>query len=197
MTTHVGFVSSEGGPYLIADAATARSWRGIDGPDYNELCSRLDERADGVLNEFRLSALRFVTWEPGVGVADVLLEKDQVVLVYPSNSRIELPAPMAAGCLEVEVEVASGVLAVLWAPESGECITDEDLTIHEARAPSGLLAINESSLLVPVASGVYRCFIIFSEIDGQNVKGLALLRKSALPPKATPPSPRPPAAESA
>lgn len=171
----VGFVSSEGGPYLIADAGVARNWRGIDGPDYDELCLQLDARAGGVLSEFRFPALRFLTWEPGVGVADVLLESDQVVLVYPSNSRIELPAPMGAAGLEVEI--TSGVLAVLWAPENGDCIKDQDFAIKEARPPSGLLAIDGSSLLVPVVSGVYLCSIISSEIDGQGVRGLALLRK--------------------
>src|SRR5690606_3449181 len=151
MNARVGFVSSEGGPYLIADAVNARNWRGIDGSDYDELCSHLDALTDGVLSEFRLASLRLLTWEPGIGVADVLLADDQVVLVHPSGARLELSAAIDSASLEAEVE--SGVLAILWAPENGDCIRDQDLKIQEARPPSGLLAIDGSSLLVPVVPG--------------------------------------------
>ncbi len=175
MTVRVGFVSSEGGPYLIADAASARNWRGIDGPDYDELCSQMDAHTDGVLNEFRLPSSTLLTWEPGAGVADVLVDTGRVVLAHPSDARVELPASM--DLVGIDVMVESGVLAILWAPENGECIKDQDFAIQKARPPSGLLAVDGSSLLVPVVSGIYRCSIFSNGIDGQNVSCVVMLRK--------------------
>jgi hypothetical protein len=61
------------------------------------------------------------------------------------------------------IDLPSGILAVLWSPEAGRCVSNEDLLRGHSR-PTGGLAIEESSLLTRLPRGCYSCFADMVEI---------------------------------
>jgi hypothetical protein len=81
----IGNVSTEGGPFLLADAMAVRSWRGTaDGSDhYDRLCEVLSRVGPGWGAPWLLGDCPAVFWEPeGEGTADVLVtSSSSLVLV--------------------------------------------------------------------------------------------------------------------
>ena len=58
-----------------------------------------------------------------------------------------------------DLRVDCGVLAILWAPESGTCIEPVDISeIEDFQPPTGEIAIDGSALLVELSNGIYSLF---------------------------------------
>jgi hypothetical protein len=164
---HVGTASTEGGPFLLADARAVRAWHGGASNDYEDLCKALDAAGPTWGLAWPLGTHDATVWEPeGPGTADVFVpSKHSLLLVrglafegdWDAAIRLAAGAPPVEACLIGHVDVPSGVLAVLWSPEDGACVTDEDV-MHRKSRPTGGLAIDGSSLLVAVPQGQYACF---------------------------------------
>lgn len=170
----VGSVSSEGGPFLLADAVAVRAWRGAaEGQaDYEQLCDRLAQAGPTWGCPLRIGECAAVVWEAeGEGTADVLVAApDSLLLVRGWFDGDWTAATMKAAAVTPgdgqtlgTVEISRGVLAILWAPEEGASITDADVA-RGAGEPSEL-AISGSSLLVPLPSGRYECFADQVHVD--------------------------------
>lgn len=74
------------------------------------------------------------------------------------------------------IEVETGMLAVLWAPESGECITGTEIVADSAR-PGGPLAIDGAALLVKVPSGNYIAWHDFVQSEENAARRLWLIKQ--------------------
>ena len=167
-------VSSEGGPLLIADAATAQNWRCFDedkneGGDYQLACDALNAAPTLPGLELQISVSRFVVWEMGgSGTANVLRISGSEIMIVRTwlDEGNGLPTILELAALPVrkrhhfaDLTVHCGVLAILWAPESGTCIETSDiLEIEDFQEPSGDIAISGSSLLVKLSNGNYSLF---------------------------------------
>ena len=164
---YVGTVSSEGGPFLLADGRAIRVWRGVQTRDYEKLCDELSAAAPTWGIAVTVDGRDAVAWEPEGGcIAHMYSASPRslvLVRVYTSElGRADsvraagIRAPVGAADHIGRIEIDTGVLAALWAPESGACVQDEDLAGTSPR-PSGALVIEGSCLLVRLASGRYRC----------------------------------------
>jgi len=144
----LGFVSTEGGPLLIADRAVLGGWSGADGPDYDRACDLLeealdaDDQAQGLLVEVPIGESSALLWDLAPGTVTVCRSEDGLVMVECSDD-----APDGS-CQEPEpgpgdgivLEISSGFLVVLWGPESGAEATADgpedgrmlDLSVQEA-----------------------------------------------------------------
>ena len=168
MPYEVGYISAEGGPLLIADAEVVRSWRGVEGGDYERASALFD--ADSLLEGGVLSIAGSdaVLWEMrGPGTAHVLAAKlGEVLLVrmWPKDDlgreadrALRLGTALAESSQRIgSFRVSSGFIAILWAAESGDCICDHDYK-HAGR-PSGEMAMDDAGLLVKVPPGRYECW---------------------------------------
>lgn len=170
---YIGNVDSEGGPFLVVDATLARHWRGSDGDgsDYERACDtlRADSEPPGAL--IPIGVGQAIVWEPyGAGTGDVFMDDQGNVTIIRAwldepdgaNTDDELRAVTALVVLPLNepinlgsLEITSGVLAILWSPESGECI--KSLNIEESERPIGEMSSDSSGLLVRVAKGNYAC----------------------------------------
>lgn len=170
---YIDSVDSEGGPFLIADGTIMRDWRGSDGDgsDYERACRtlRADPEPPGAL--ISVGAGQALVWDPyGAGTADVFInERGDLTIIRAwldepagANTDDELRAVTALVVLPLNepinlgsLEITSGVLAILWSPESGECI--KSLNIEESERPIGEMSSDSSGLLVRVAEGNYAC----------------------------------------
>lgn len=170
---YIDYVDSEGGPFLMADAIIMRDWHGSDGDgsDYERACRalRADPEPPGALISVGLE--QALVWNPyGAGTGDVFINErgdltiirswldepdgastDDELKTVTTLAELPLGEVTAFGSLRI----TSGVLAILWAPESGECI--EVLDVEESERPTGEMATGSSGLLVRVAKGSYSC----------------------------------------
>ena len=146
----LGTVSSEGGPFLLADARAIRAWHGGDSNDYDELCKALDAAGP--------------TWDSHGGSA---------------IGTLRLANAVAAPVHDVDdiglIDLPSGVLAVLWSPENGGSVSDDDVLRGHLR-PTGGLAIDGSSLLTRLPRGRYSSFA-----DMVRVRQGTALRRFVVP----------------
>lgn len=165
MSIYLGFVSTEGGPLLLADATVARKWRGIeeDEADYQRAVDFFDERPllqGGVID---IDSNSGILWElGGAGSCDVIsLDREEIVLVRSwadtivDEERATLLAdyPLQAITDIGVLDIVTGVLAIMWATETGACI--ESLT--DVGRPTGDTITEESALLIALPKGVYKC----------------------------------------
>ena len=169
---HVGHVSGEGGPLLIADAALTLGWRGREegGADYRLVCALFDERGedlDGL--PIDLGAGSGVLWELcGSGSADVFLPSDhEVLLVRAWLDDEDALFDLAEATAEERaflghVTVITGAATILWASESGACFENE---VRLGR-PVGDTSIDAPALTLPLPRGTYGCFHDVVEVDG-------------------------------
>lgn len=132
----LGFVSTEGGPLLIADRALIGQWSGADGPDYDRACDLLEaeleasEQARGLLVEIAIGEGTAALWDIAPGTVAVHRTARNVAMVEqgaPGSATEAWPAPDEPGVgPQVQLEVTSGFVVVLWAPESGADVLAED-----------------------------------------------------------------------
>lgn len=156
---HLFSINAEGGPLLCLDARAATGWKGCEAgsTDYENLCARFDaqlELPSAVLTVGEHSA---VAWEmSGPGTADVFEAGEgriRIVRAWLDEDTPEeieqLASADAPSHVDVgEIEIPSGSLAVLWAPESGQKIpfsTERDvqrvLGIHPVTVMARLLTL--------------------------------------------------------
>ena len=163
---HVGFVSAEGGPLLVGSAKVIEKWRGIEGgsDDYERACRLFDETPEKQGSVIDVAGHSALVWETGgPGTADVfqagpgelllvrawLQDPDDVVAL---RELAMLPAQRAQ---MGSIAVSDGCLVILWATESGECVTRScDSAVDR---PAGEMASEEAGLIVPVTPGSYVC----------------------------------------
>ena len=190
---YIDNVDSEGGPFLLADAVIMRDWRGSeeDGSDYERACQslRADPELPGAL--IPVESGKALVWDPyGAGTGDVFI-KSQGHLVFircwldepaGANEADELRTitalaelPMGEAATLGLLEITSGILAILWAPESGECI--ESLDIEESERPTGETATGSSGLLVRVAGGNYSCLHDEFELEDVSARRCHLIKQ--------------------
>ena len=176
---YIDNVDSEGGPFPVADAEGIRIWRGAEegSPEYEDTCQLFltDPEPPGVF--ISVGTQDVLLWEPhGAGTGDVFVNQQGNIIIIRAwldepveadtddelavvSALVSLPLnePIELGTLEI----SSGVLAILWSPESGECIETSDidsLEISESARPSGEMSSDSSGLLVRMAAGSYTCF---------------------------------------
>jgi hypothetical protein len=185
---HLNTVNSEGGPMLLMDARAARAWRGIeaDGSDYERAGKVFEETPvpGGVLS---LGEDQAIVWNMGgSGTAHVFVDTAEHLVIlrawldnpHDLETLFEMAAlPWSEAVPFATLDIPSGVLAVLWAPESGECIEDEDLDVVESKRPTGEMAIDSSGLLVSMPSGHYQCLHDEVHAARGNARRCHLLRR--------------------
>lgn len=183
----------------MADANVARTWRGSDGgsSDYDRACLQLRSDPDAPGIQWGFNACQSIIWDPyGPGTGDAFSEgTDRLVFIrawldepadadtddelatvsalvlLPSNEAVSLGT----------LEITSGVLAILWAPESGECIEPSDiesLRLNESTRPSGEMSSDSSGLLVKMATGIYTCFHDEIELGGSSARRCHLIKNA-------------------
>jgi hypothetical protein len=159
----VGTVSGEGGPLLLADRETVTAWRGSD-EEYERLCTLFDERPGAEGFVIAIDRGFGLVWEmEGGGTAYVFRRGRDYAVV--ARTWLEDPddpgAPRAlaeAAATELlrigELVIRSGVLAILWAPESGHAFE----SIDAAGLPMGEMSMGGTGLTLEIAPGIYDCF---------------------------------------
>jgi len=194
---YIDNVNSEGGPFLLADATVARDWRGSDGDgsDYERACRAFlsDPEPPGVF--VTVGAGQALFWESfGAGTVDVFMDElgnltiIRAWLDEPEGADADdelrtiaelVKLPLGKTTLLGSLETTSGVLAILWSPESGACI--ESLDIEESERPTGEMATDSSGLLVRVANGRYACLHDEFELANVSARRCHLIRQRSAP----------------
>jgi hypothetical protein len=162
---HLFSINTEGGPLLCADMDAARCWKGSEAgsADYEDLCARFDATPKLAATLITVGDHPAIAWEMcGPGTADVFRSTDGLIRIVrawvdeDAQEEIEkLAAHDAPSHVEVgEIEIPSGLLAVLWAPESGQRIPLS--TEQDVQRVSGT-SLNDSAFLLKVSSSRYRC----------------------------------------
>jgi hypothetical protein len=179
-------VSTEGGLLLLADANTARAWHGTeeDGSDYQRAC-RLFENSAVPGSIIPVGQGQAILWDmEGSGTADVFLEEpDHLIIVrawMDDNDEEAVLFSLAALPLQSttnvgSLEITSGILAIMWATESGECI--ESLNIRESARPTGNMASEDAGLLVQLPNGRYVCLHDEVEQEDNSARRCHLIRE--------------------
>lgn len=161
---HAGEVSTEGGPFLVADARAIRSWRATK-EAYGAVCGVFEANGYQGAVSWPVGGVDAIAWEPeGEGTTDVLvLPGARVVLVrgwfdgdWDAATREAAALPFTATTAVGHVDVPSCLLVVLWSPEDGACVRESDIARRRTR-PTGPLAVDGSTLLVPVEHRRFRC----------------------------------------
>ena len=190
---YIDSVNSEGGPFLLADAIVMRDWHGSggDGSDYERACQLLqsDPEPPGAL--LPIGVGKALVWDPyGAGTGDVFMDEQGGLTIIRAwldehegastddelrtvTTLATLP-PTGATSLG-SLKITCGVLAILWAPESGECI--EALNVDESERPTGEMATDSSGLLVRIATGNYTCLHDEFELEKVSARRCHLIKQ--------------------
>jgi hypothetical protein len=157
--TLMGDVSTEGGPFLIADRAALARWSGDEGGDYERLLGSLRVGQPRTL-ALNLDGAASLAWNIPTGTAQVWRLGPTAVLLTRSwvDQDEDLPRlaqpPMRRTEPMGTVDVASGWLVILWAPEPGA-----DVLAVEPRDGWSLdLSVGGAGLVVQVPPGRYECW---------------------------------------
>jgi len=186
-------VNSEGGPFLIADAEIAHHWRGTEegGTDYRRACQVFLTFPEPPGALIPVGPGQALVWEPeGAGTGDVFIDgqghltivrawldepdgadTDDELRTVTTLAGLPLNEAVSLGSLEI----TSGVLAILWSPETGECI--EALDVEESERPTGEMATDSSGLLVRVAKGSYTCLHDEFELEKVSARRCHLIKQ--------------------
>ncbi len=171
-TTHVGSVSSEGGPLILLDAQVVRGWSGIDGADYERASSLLDRAPDALGGEISVGSSSGVLWQPSAGTIDVFRVGDGFALVRwlgpgePSASLLGLPATRQEILGRLRL---ADRLVVLWAAENGGDI--DGLPVPQPGPARGALAVEGSGLIAACSPGLFEVtHEAFSDATGRGTR---------------------------
>lgn len=183
---HLFSVNAEGGPLLLGDRQLVSTWRGADAADYDRLCDAYDATPGAPGFEFPLGAGTGVTWEmEGAGTADVFGRNDGTLVVIRAWLADGLGANEQADALRALAEargsdalrigtlrVPTGMLALLWAPESGAELPDEITADFERVAKN--TAIEGSVFLVKANAPGFDCTHDEVSAGGSQARRLTL-----------------------
>ena len=165
---NLGYVSSEGGPLLIADSAIAQNWLGATfdtQDDYQRACEIFDAEPEVQGKLLTIANGMGLIWDMGgAGTSDIFLrDSTHLVIVRawlddPDDEAIVSTfahTPLREHKKLGSLNIKTGIVAILWAPESGQTIEPTDISINAA--PINNLGIDGSGLLVKLPIGEYQC----------------------------------------
>lgn len=171
---YIGYINTEGGPLIIADSKAINNWDGIDGDDYEQLCSVYD--SDLSLEGFPVAFKDYssITWElDGGGVVRIYRDKDDIYLikswVTDDKQNIDdtdlLTIPASKEQLNIgNLRLYTRYVIIFWATESLYNVEFDHK--KQSGVPNGSFAIDNSILFFKTLVKEYDC--IYDEI---NVKG--------------------------
>jgi hypothetical protein len=162
-TRHLGHVSTEGGPLLIADLHVAANWAGAEGAarDYERAREALEAGPAVPGVQVDVAGATAVIWDMPTGTADVWRHTPDILVVTRSfleleDSRASLLAsrqtenPILLG----DFHVSSGWAVIMWAAVSGEEI--DDLDVADGLALD--LSVGHSGIIAALPPGDYRSY---------------------------------------
>lgn len=162
---HLFTINTEGGPLLCVDAGCGTHWRGAESPssDYENLCAIFDSSPQLAATIISIGGCPSVAWEmAGAGTADVFRGDDGCIRVVRAWLDDDTPQELeklasahASTHVEIgEVEIPSGIIALMWSPESGQRIP---LSLEQGfqRVPG--TSVGESAWVFKAAKQRYRC----------------------------------------
>lgn len=177
------YINAEGGPLLLVDAHAATSWRGAldESKDYETLCAKFDANRD--LEGFAtvIDAQKSVAWEMVGGGTAFLFQLGggqlRLIRAWMDEDTMEeleqLALVDAAQCVAIgDIDVPSGLLAVLWAQESGEPVPHDISGEFESVAGT---AMDNSTVVLRVAHHHYRCWHDTVSINTSSARRLTLI----------------------
>lgn len=180
---HLFSINAEGGPLLCLDARAAVKWKGAEdrAKDYKMLCSKIDNKPDFSAAVLPICGTACAVWEmAGAGTADVFLQPSGnlcIVRAWLATDPGDELAKLAGGDpilrQEIgEIDLPSGTLAVLWAPESGLAVPETiDIPFRSVKGT----AINDSVFVIKAAFGRYRCCDDQIELGNSRARRLTLI----------------------
>jgi hypothetical protein len=145
--------------------------------DYERACRALDPSADGAF--IAVGAGQVLVWElGGPGTADVFRKSDAEIVLSrgwyetttPSDETVASLAsvPLSERAVLLgELDVDSGTLVILWAPESGGCVQSTE--VPPDGVPTGEVSMGGTALMVAVRPGRYAC--IHDEVEAAPADG--------------------------
>ena len=166
----IGHASSEGGPFLLADARAAAAWRGTETEaadatsDYDRACAALPEVV-GATAQMSVGGLAAMVWDFGPGTVDIWRHEDRLLVcewaLMPKGSRRAFtPIPSSAE-LVGRVEIQGRWLVLVWAPEDLQPINEQERQDGQSIG----WAVDGSGILAEVAPGTYECFVFMQVHD--------------------------------
>ena len=169
---------------LLVDALLAPSWSGSDGEDYDRACTLLmNGKIPGA--SILVGTGSGILWDiQGPGTVDVYSnEQGHFVLVRvwldDAEDEQEMLSKLARLPMQQHNEVGllnitSGVLAIIWAAEAGQCVhympSEHSFHVMEEETATG-----ESVLLVTIPKGTYSCLVDEISIDDNKSIRLHLI----------------------
>ena len=182
---HLPHVSSEGGPILLGDFETLRTWRGAsDSSDHYDTACKLLERSNPSLLAF--GGAESVVWDfGGPGTGDIVVVSEShisVVRVWPDDSWtddhtasvvIASATARLGTAVMAHVSITSGYLLALWAPEDAS----EFSSPQDSRGvPTPGLSIGDGGAYVRVPCGRYEITTCEWQSDECDITKLDLRR---------------------
>lgn len=164
MTNRIDSVSTEGGPLLFISWSVASEWKGADqdSSDFDRACDIFDSNQNLKGAEIEVGDNKGILWEIGGPGAGIVFQKsiDQLLIVRPwlenpeDEQSIERMAELPSIHLVRigQLDITEG-LVILWAAESGQCITDMS-SISYGR-PTGSMCIDSAGLIIYLPKGTY------------------------------------------
>jgi hypothetical protein len=159
----LGYVSTEGGPLLVADRVSAAAWRGasLGSTDYCRACELLDIGPGTAGGSLALGENEGIVWDMPTGTADIWRRRPDVIVISrpwvdaDENLASLLAArPPEGPVLLGELPVRSGWAVILWAAESGAELS----AIAPADGRMIDLSVGRAAVLVSLPAGEYRCY---------------------------------------
>jgi hypothetical protein len=159
----LGYVSTEGGPLLVADRVSVAAWRGasLGSTDYNRACELLDVGPGAAGGPLALGENEGIVWDMPTGTADIWRRRSDVVLISrpwvdanENSASLLATLPPGGPVLLGELAVRSGWVAILWAAKSGA-------ELPALAAADGLaidLSVAHAAVFVSLPPGEYRCY---------------------------------------
>jgi len=198
LVEYINNVDSEGGPFLIADATVMIEWHGSDGDgsDYQHACDVLMTAPQLPAVLLPVGSGQALVWETeGAGTGNVFIKRrGELVIVRAwldesdgDDADDELESIMALAELPLNepitlgsLNITSGVLAILWSPENGECIESLDISSlgdDKSERPSGDMTTDASGLLVAIEIGNYTCLHDEIELGNASARRCHLIKQ--------------------
>jgi len=178
---HLFSINSEGGPLLCVDATAAANWNtDPSGSDYYNLCASFEASPGSEAVLITIAARAAIAWEmAGAGTADVFRDIDGTMRIIrawvndDSSEEIErLANARSPNQTRIgEIDIPSGRLAVLWAPETGKSISAyTDAIAQEVKGTS----MDGTYYILKVACGKYSCVHDEVKLGESEVRRLTL-----------------------
>ena len=157
---HLGTVSTEGGPLLLADLEDLRLWGGTDTNDYSRANEVLDRQAVPPGAVLSLGANTALLWDMPTGTADVFRRSVcEIVIVRAWTSdedKVTYVAslPSEKAVVIGKLNVRSGFIGIVWATENGSDIVKGSPADGQAIG----FAVEQSGMIAAMPAGLYTLY---------------------------------------